>query len=108
MHHAYGKMADDDDAYPGAAMLNDHSKLICDRAVELAKGGRKDLDAVGDLARVARGKTRDLKAAARSLRMFGQHHEDPIANRAYRLLLAAIAGTAVQPVPAHQAAVMID
>jgi hypothetical protein len=106
LQHAYRAMAEDDAAYPATVMLTDDSKLIHDRAVELAKDRREDLDAVGELTRLARGKTRDLKAAARSLRMFGQYQEDPIANRAFRLLQAATLGTGVQPVSPHQMAVM--
>lgn len=78
-HFAYRSLAESNDAYPSSVMLNNRSKSIRDRALELATDHRQDQAAVGELVRMARGKTRDLQAAARSLRMYGRFEEDPTA-----------------------------
>jgi hypothetical protein len=106
MRREYAEMADDESESPKMVVLNGRSRLIRDRAVELAADQREDHEAVTELSRMAKGKPGDLKAAARYFRWQNQHAEDPIANRSLRLLQAAITGTPVQPVGPTEAEAM--
>jgi hypothetical protein len=79
-------------------MLNDRSRLLRNRALDLALDHRVDRAAVQEIARLARGKNRDLMVAAKSLRQGCVHEDDWVANRAHRLLQAAAAGSGVETV----------
>lgn len=89
---------------PEDVILNDRSKQIQERAVELARDGASDDDAVRTLAELAGRHTLDLRVAAHSQQRHDRHREFAVHDRAYRLLQAVITGEPVsRPSTAEQA-----
>ncbi len=86
----YRHQLNDEERPPEFAMLNDRANRIQQRAVELAVEHASDADAVRTLTELAGRHTRDLRAAAHALRRSDRNREFPVADRAYRLLQAAI------------------
>ncbi len=93
---------------PQILSTNAKSKAVLDRAKELACDGREDEAAVAELRALAGGRRRTLRQAERASHLMGYHHERAEANRASRLLKAALAGESVPPAPSAQDRRRID
>jgi hypothetical protein len=83
--------------HPSLVMFDEHSSALIERARGLAGAEREDQAAVGELAALAKGRRRALRVAALGTRQHGAHLESSLENLAHRLLQAAIAGAAVEP-----------
>jgi len=79
-------------------VLNDDSMAIRERARKLSAQGREDDDAVSELSSMGKRHERDLKIAELASRERGIHLQDSEANRAHRLLQAAVTGGRVRPI----------
>jgi hypothetical protein len=84
---------------PQLVSTNAESKLVLDRAKQLARDGRADSEAVTELRALANGKRRTLCSAERASRFMGYHRELRQANLANRLLVAALNGPHVDAIP---------
>ena len=89
------RRADPEDA--GIVALSDGAAKVADRAFDLADAGREDARAVAELVALAGDSKRTLENAERFSRQGARHCEDPMFNRAHRLLVAAMNGTSVEP-----------
>ena len=87
-----------DEDSPDSVWLDDDSSALLERAIELAADDREDEAAVSELAAMAKRHKRALRVAALGARQEGAHRESRLDNLAHRLLQAAIAGTAVEPI----------
>jgi hypothetical protein len=79
---------------------NTESKLVLDKAKQLARDGRADSEAVTELRALANGKRRTLRSAERASRFMGYHRELRQVNLANRLLVAALNGQVAAIPPA--------
>jgi hypothetical protein len=89
------KLADPEDA--GIVALSGLAGKVADRALKLAKAAREDTRAVAELVALAGDSKKTLGNAERFIRQGARHCEDARFNRAHRLLVAAVSGSAVQP-----------
>jgi hypothetical protein len=78
-------------------LLDEKAKELLQRARGFAGQDVADGDAVSEIIRVAGRHRRTLQVAALGARQWGQHHDYASANRAHRLLQAALTRNAVQP-----------
>ena len=85
-------------------MLSSRSMLLVERAQALAAGGREDAAAVEELAGLGDGDAAALRSAAGWFQESAWNLESRQADRAYRLLTAAVRGDQVRPVAPAAAA----
>jgi hypothetical protein len=83
--------------HPSVVMFDEHSSKLIERARDLAADKREDQAAVGELTALATGHGRALRVAALGTRQNGAHMESSLDSLAHRLLQAAIADAAVEP-----------
>jgi hypothetical protein len=82
---------------PTRVVLRDRAADILERARVLAAENREDPDAVNDLLALSSRDRRALQEAALGARQWGAHKDHGDANRAHRLLQAAITGKPLAP-----------
>ena len=83
---------------------DDESLAVSRRAMKLAREGREDSEAVEELRRLSKGRKRSLQRAEQASRLGGRHLEAAEANRAHRLVVAALKQADVEPPDSAQRA----
>jgi hypothetical protein len=89
---------EEDREEPGAVWATPRVEALARFAIVVARDVQEDSDAVKKLRIKAKGRRGLLRRAAAFVRFSSLVHEDGVADRANRLLRAAGAGTAVEPV----------
>jgi hypothetical protein len=82
---------------PEFVMLDDRANALLERAQELGAAGREDSEAVAEIIHMTGRHRRPLQLAALAARQWGQHRDYSSANRAHRLLQAALTDGPVAP-----------
>lgn len=91
------RQTDHGEESPARVVLRGRAAGILKRARVLAAENREDPDAVSELLALSSGDRRALQEAALGARQWGAHKDHGDANRAHRLLQAAITGMPLVP-----------